>query len=120
MAMPTIYAVLVHVSDVERAAAWYAQVFPEAVPTVPSDSCMRGFSIGDVQLELVPADEKCSSGAAGSVVYWAVADLKEVLGRLASLGVTPYRGPMKIESNHGMAQVRDPWGNCIGLRGRFG
>ncbi|MDY0831642.1 MULTISPECIES: VOC family protein [unclassified Pseudomonas] len=33
-----------------------------------------------------------------------------------TLGATLYRGPMKIEGGEWMCQVRDPWGNCIGLR----
>jgi len=119
MESPSISAVLVHVEDVGQAAAWYARLFPSAVAAHLSDNRVRALRIGDVQLELVPADDKCGSGAAGSIVYWAVEDLAEVLGRLAGLGVTPYRGPMRIESDQGMAQVRDPWGNCIGLRGHY-
>lgn len=28
-----------------------------------------------------------------------------------------YRGPIGIEAGQRMCQVRDPWDNCIGLRG---
>jgi len=32
-------------------------------------------------------------------------------------GAALYRGPIKIEARLSMCQARDPWGNCIGLRG---
>ena len=35
---------------------------------------------------------------------------------LEAAGARLYRGPLAIEGGQWMAQVRDPWGNCIGLR----
>ena len=65
---------------------------------------------------VVNADNKVASGAAGSVVYWRVVNLHHEVQRLVTLGATLYRGPMKIQGGEWMCQVRDPWGNCIGLR----
>jgi predicted enzyme related to lactoylglutathione lyase len=73
--------------------------------------------VGGINLEVVPSDEKVASGAAGSVVYWYVPDFEAALAHFESLGATLYRGPMDIEQGQRMCQVRDPWGNCIGLRG---
>ena len=67
-------------------------------------------------LEIVNADNKVGCGAAGSVVYWRVDDLQHRLQALQAIGATLYRGPMQIEGADWMCQVRDPWGNCIGLR----
>ncbi len=39
------------------------------------------------------------------------------LRRMKRIGVALYRGPIKIEGRLNMCQVRDPWENCIGLRG---
>ncbi|MEI3851230.1 MULTISPECIES: VOC family protein [Ensifer] len=73
--------------------------------------------VGTVDLEIVQADEKVASGAAGSVVYWAVEDFDRALAHFEALGALLYRGPMAIQEGLWMCQVRDPWGNCIGLRG---
>ncbi len=115
--MSAIAAVLVHVADVAAGLAWYQRAFPEAeLRHVPEQdfTCLR---LGDVQLEVVPADAKVAAGAAGTVVYWRVPALAPTLERLLALGATLYRGPMAIEDGLQMCQVRDPWGNCLGLRG---
>ncbi len=110
---------MVHVGSVEKGLAWYQSAFPSAVRSVAPGTDFEFLQVGSVQLEVVPSDEKVSSGAAGSVVYWRVPNLSEALLHLSNLGATLYRGPMQIEAGQGMCQVRDPWGNCIGLRGPF-
>lgn len=110
---------MIHVSDVNVALSWYARAFPHAVrktlamPTFEFEY----LDVDGVMLELVPADEKVSSGASGSVVYWTVPDFDQALAHFQSIGATLYRGPGEIENRKRMCQVRDPWGNCIGLRG---
>ena len=74
--------------------------------------------MGCVVLEIVNADDKVASGAAGTVVYWAVDDLDAEVLRLGQLGASLYRGPLALEDGDRICQVRDPWGNCIGLRQR--
>ncbi|MDF2508924.1 MAG: glyoxalase/bleomycin resistance/dioxygenase family protein, partial [Microbacterium sp.] len=60
---------------------------------------------------------KVASGPVGSVVYWSAEDFRRALSHFESLGAELYRGPMKIDGDLWMCQVRDPWGNCVGLRG---
>jgi predicted enzyme related to lactoylglutathione lyase len=112
-----IAAVMVHVPDVPEALDWYEKAFPNALRTTIQGPDFDFLMINGVQLELVPSDEKVSSGAAGSVVYWAVEDFDASLQHFKSIGAVLYRGPLKIEGNASICQVRDPWGNCIGLRG---
>jgi predicted enzyme related to lactoylglutathione lyase len=113
-----ISAILVHVADPEAGLAWYAKAFPDARIETSQPSGFRYLAIGGLQLELVQADEKVPSGAAGSVVYWAVADFDRALAHFQSVGAKLYRGPMEIDAAEWMAQFRDPWGNCFGIRGR--
>ena len=114
-----IAAVMIHVGDVTMALAWYARAFPQAIrkklamPTFEFEF----LEVDGVMLELVPADEKVSAGASGSVVYWNVPDFDQALAHFQSIKATVYRGPAEIEDGKRMCQVRDPWGNCIGLRG---
>ncbi len=113
-----VAAVMVHVADVAAARVWYERVFVGAkrrlVPESHGYECLQ---VGDVRIELVPADGKVTSGAAGSVVYWHVDDFDAALAHVQRCGAALYRGPMPIEDGQRMCQVRDPWGNCIGLRG---
>lgn len=115
--MSFVSAVLVHVADMDEGIAWYQKAFPGAVRTVSQPSGFEFLQVGQTQLELVLADDKVASGAAGSVVYWWTDDFEKSLTHLQALGAVLYRGPMRIDGDILMCQVRDPWGNCIGLRG---
>jgi predicted enzyme related to lactoylglutathione lyase len=108
---------MVHVADVKQGLAWYQSAFPSAARSVAPGTDFEFLQVGNVRLEVVPCDEKVSSGAAGSVVYWRVRNLGEAILHFSDLGATLYRGPMQVEAGLGMCQVEDPWGNCIGLRG---
>ena len=112
-----VAAVLVPVGDVAAALDWYGRALPGAgrhlVPGVGFE-CLR---LDGVQIEPVPADERLPSGAAGPVAYWWVDDLAAALSRVTALGGVLCRGPMAIEAGLGMAQLSDPWGNRLGLRG---
>jgi uncharacterized protein len=115
----TLCAIMIHASDVDAALDWYGRAFPTAQrKTIPlPDSTFECLELDGIQIEIVPADEKVAAGAAGSVVYWQVADFSAALQHFQSIGATLYRGPSTIEHGMQMCQVRDPWGNCIGLRG---
>lgn len=113
-----ILAVLVHVPDVPQALAWYERALPGAVrKRLPEPWPMDYLALGSVMLEIVPADAKVTNAAAGSVVYWNTPDFDASLSHLLDIGAVLYRGPGDIENGQRMCQVRDPWGNCIGLRG---
>ncbi|RSZ42330.1 MULTISPECIES: VOC family protein [unclassified Variovorax] len=116
-----IAAVMVHVPDVEAALRWYEAAFAgEAVRVRIGTPVFECLSVHGVLLEIVPGDEKVGSGASGSVVYWAVDDFDAALRRFEGAGAVLYRGPLRLDDPQGvqcMCQVRDPWGNCIGIRG---
>jgi uncharacterized glyoxalase superfamily protein PhnB len=118
VATKPILAVLVHVPEVERALDWYEQALPGATRRrLAEPAPLEYLDVAGVMLEMVPADEKVSNAAAGSVVYWHTPDFDASLAHLLALGATLYRGPGDIEYGQRMCQVRDPWGNCVGLRG---
>ena len=117
MRMTSIAAIMVHVGDVVAAHAWYRRAFPQAVPRCDAAMAFDYLDIDGVPVEFVPSDAKVASGACGSVVYWRVQHLETALAHFESVGATRYRGSMSIDGGRAMCQVRDPWGNCIGLRG---
>ena len=63
---------------------------------LPSTDDYGHLEMGGVVLEIVNADEKVASGAAGTVVYWAVDDLDAEVLRLGQLGAPLYRGPLAL------------------------
>lgn len=108
---------MVHVPDTVPGLAWYEQAFPAARRRTVEPHHFQYLEWGSTRIEVVQADDKVAAGSAGTVVYWQVGDLRQRLQSLLDLGATLYRGPMAIEDGQGMCQVRDPWGNCLGLRG---
>jgi predicted enzyme related to lactoylglutathione lyase len=113
-----VIAILVHVAEPEAAAAWYSRAFQRGRLGRVGDPSIPILELGSVRLEFVQADAKVSSGSAGTVVYWQVEDFHSALSHLESVGAQLYRGPLKIEEGQTMCQVKDPWGNCIGIRGK--
>ena len=112
-----IAAVMVHVTSIADALAWYQGVFPEAALCCTEETKFQYLNICGVQLEPVLADEKVCSGPSGTVVYWKVDNFASSLAQLQGLGARLYRGPMQIEGSQSMCQLQDPWGNCFGIRG---
>ncbi len=98
--------------------AWCQRAFPTGRRLAVGEPAIEALRAGDVELECVPADERVAAGAAGTVVYWAVAAFEPELQCLLAIGARLYRGPMAIDGRQAMCQLRDPWGKCLGLRGK--
>jgi predicted enzyme related to lactoylglutathione lyase len=106
------------VPDVKQALDWYERALPGARRKyITQPTPLEYLDVGGVMLEIVPADEKVAAAPAGSVVYWHTPDFDASLAHLLEVGAALYRGPGDIEHGQRMCQVRDLWGNCIGLRG---
>lgn len=111
-----IAAVMIHVSDIKKGLDWYQKAFPASKKRTIDNFDYLEYQ--GIQIEVVQADEKVSSGASGSVVYWWTDHFQETLDAFLSLGAQLYRGPMEIDQGMQMCQVKDLWGNCIGIRGK--
>lgn len=82
----TVCAVMVHVSETREALAWYRAAFPEAQVECVQEFDFEYLQVGQVRIELAKADEKVSSGPAGSVVYWEVDNFQVRLKHLLACG----------------------------------
>ena len=112
-----VASVLIYVDDPKAGLEWYHQAFPGAERRTVAEFDFEYLEYHGVTIEIVLADEKVASGPAGTVVYWQTDNFQERLDFLLALDATLYRGPMDIEKGKKMCQVRDLWGNCIGLKG---
>ena len=82
----SIFAVVVHAPDVAAGLLRYQQAFPSAKRKSISESFFEYLDVGGVNIEIVSADEKVASGAAGSVVYWQAEDFDLALSHVQSIG----------------------------------
>lgn len=101
------------VDDVEDALAWYQHVLGGDVDR----SGLPTVVVGGVQLGFHPADAKTPASVGGTVAYCAVASLDTALERFHDGGAAIYRGPLEIEDGRRICQLRDPFGNVLGLVG---
>ena len=112
-----IVEVMYFVSDREQAAAWYAKFFGTTLTYLDDD---RVFFVrtGYQDIWFHQADEKVGSGSAGQVSYWKVNDFDTVIQRALEMEAQLYRGPLRRYEDHlWMCQLKDPFGNLIGIIG---
>jgi len=102
-----------YVSDLNEAKAWYAKAFN----TEPyfDEPFYVGFNIGGYELGLLPEEKAPETKAASSVAYWGVDDAEKEYKRLLEHGATVFHEPTDVGEGIITAEVRDPWGNIIGV-----
>lgn len=98
------------VADLARAKDWFAEAFGTA-PYFDQPFYV-GFNIGGFELGLVPDG---TPGTAGSVVYWGVDDVAAEAERLVRLGATEHEPVQDVGDGIRVAELKDPFGNVIGL-----
>lgn len=70
-----------------------------------------------VDHEKTPWGEEKNPEGGSTVVYLAVDDLTAARDRLLEAGCQPWRGPIEIEAERRICQLRDPFGTVWGLDG---
>jgi predicted enzyme related to lactoylglutathione lyase len=96
--------------DLAAAKAWYARAF--AVEPYFDEPFYVGFSIGGYELGLDP-DIKYEAGS--TVTYWGVASIDATYRHLLDCGATEYKVPRNVGGSIFVAEVRDPFGNIVGI-----
>lgn len=73
-----------------------------------------GFNINDCELGLDPDMSNAVPGNQ-SVAYWEVANLADVINKLADRGAVVVQPKTNVGGEIHVAVVRDPFGNYVGL-----
>ena len=104
--------VVYHVTDLERAKAWYADAFAQA-PYFDQPFYV-GFNVAGYELGLDPNPER-ASGPGGSVAYWRVPEIEAGVRHFVSAGASVVAAVQDVGDGIRVATVADPFGNLIGL-----
>ena len=113
-----LHAIYLFVDNVKKSSSWYSRVLN--IPLTIDDENFGQIKLGQSELCFHQADTKSPLTTGGSVGYWQVADLLEVANLFVEHEGAIYRGPIEIpESNEGICQIKDPFGNVIGLQGKY-
>jgi len=105
--------VIYHVSDLQRAKAWYS----EAIGVAPyfDEPYYVGFNVGGFELGLNPDTSSTAPGPGGAVAYWGVTDAAATYERLIAAGAAPGEPVGDVGGDIKVATVADPFGNVIGI-----
>jgi predicted enzyme related to lactoylglutathione lyase len=105
--------VIYHVSDLQRAKAWYSSAF--GVQPYFDEPFYVGFNIGGYELGLDPDTKAVAPGAGGAVAYWGVPDIDAAVQHFKRAGAS-LKGPVQnVGGDIRVATITDPFGNLVGL-----
>ena len=99
--------------DLARAKAWYRDVF--GLTPYFDEPFYVGFNVGGFELGLDPDTNGQAPGPGGTVGYWGVEKLNELMQRLTARGVEVVSPVQDVGDGILVATVRDPFGNVVGL-----
>jgi predicted enzyme related to lactoylglutathione lyase len=105
--------VIYHVTDLERARAWYAAAFRQQ-PYFDQPFYV-GFNIAGYELGLNPDTSVHRPGSGGVVAYWRADDIDDAVRHFVSLGAAIAVPVEDVGEGIKVATVTDPFGNAIGL-----
>jgi predicted enzyme related to lactoylglutathione lyase len=109
-------SVMYFVDDPKAAAAWYAaHLFRDVL--IQEEAGFVWFDTGAIEVGFHPSHDEKNLPGGGSVVYWQVENFGPTLKAMLQDGCKSWRGPLQISPSRTICQVRDPFGNIIGLEG---
>ncbi|MFI5263555.1 MAG: VOC family protein [Candidatus Kapaibacterium sp.] len=106
-------SIVFFVRELRRTAAWYGDLL--GIAPYRDDADFIGFHLEMVDLGFHCLDEKAGLPSASQISYWQVGNLDETVKEFINKGATLYRKPITIPEGGRVAQMRDPFGNVIGL-----
>lgn len=101
------------VADLAAAKEWYSAAFGE--PPYFDEPFYVGFNIAGYELGLMPDDMPAADKTENVLSYWGVEDINGEVARLKQLGATMDNDPMNVGGDIVVAELKDPWGNVLGL-----
>jgi predicted enzyme related to lactoylglutathione lyase len=102
------------VQDMAKAKQWYSKAFG-VEPYFDEPAYYVGYNIGGYELGLVPEPKSSTKRDAAGVAYWGVEDIRAEYKRFLDLGATSVSDVQDVGGGILVAEVRDPFGNVIGL-----
>lgn len=102
------------VPDVAKAKGWYTKALGFS-PYFDEPAYYVGYNVGGYDLGLVPAKGAATKRAPDGVAYWGVEDAQAAYKRLLDLGATPVEEIQDVGGGLLAGEVRDPFGNVIGI-----
>ena len=114
-----VSALMLFAEDTHAVAAWWAAAFGvervEVEPHAQGDFVF--FDASGFEFGVHAADPDKNPQGGTPVVYFSVSSLAAARERLIEHGALPHRGPLVVDADRSICQLRDPFGNIFGLDG---
>jgi predicted enzyme related to lactoylglutathione lyase len=114
-----IASVMLFADDTRAVAMWWAGAF--GAERVNVEEHAQGpfvfFETGDIEFGVHVADPDKNPVGGSPVVYWSVDSVGSARAALLERGATHHRGPIEVDHERSICQLRDPYGNVFGLDG---
>jgi len=105
-------------TNVTESKNWYQSLFGQN--PIEEIENFVSFKINNVCFDISLADSKSPFSPGGSVGYWLVDNIDELLKHIEEIGGKIYRGPLRVnEIQRIIVQIQDPFGNVIGFEAPF-
>jgi len=108
--------IVYRVPDLDRATQWYQMVVGK--PPVFSSPIVVMFAVGDVMLDLTPADRAAPACEPQAIAYWGVEDIEAAYRELIGAGATARGEIITTAVKSRAATLVDPFGNIFGITGK--
>lgn len=105
--------IIYYVANLDAAKKWYAQVF-QCQPYF-DEPYYVGFNIGGYELGLHPTENKNTTIGNNAITYWGVENIEQQYQYFIDSGASSHQKPNNVGGEIVVAEVKDPWGNIIGL-----
>lgn len=107
----------VSTDNFEGSKNWYSKIFQTA-PVVDEEGYVEFCLESGNGFAIARADSKSPTSSGGTICYWKVENLNDSIKYFESLGASVYRGPLKIDDELSICQIKDPFGGVFGCIGR--
>ena len=106
-------SIVFFVRELRKTAAWYSKLF-EILP-YRDDADFIGFHLDGIDLCFHRLNQKAVDPSGAQVAYWHVENLDKSIIEFGENGASIFRKPIQIPEGGRIAQIKDPFGNILGL-----
>lgn len=111
--LTSLRAIVYRVPDLDRARQWYQNVVGK--PPVLDSPIVVIFAVGDVMLNLTPADGTEPACGPQAIAYWGVEDIEAAHRELIGAGAAARGEIITTAVKSRAATLVDPFGNTFGI-----
>ena len=106
-------SIVFFVKELYKAAVWYSNIL--GITPYRDEPDFIGFHLDEIDLCFHRLDEKAGNPTGSQVAYWEVKNFDESVEEFVANNASIFREPIQIPEGGSVIQIKDPFGNILGL-----